>query len=169
MIPAKTLTLKEFSKRYPPGGSADRSHGGRSWTDIQPCGQNVLNDIPANAKSWSTSSERSAEKIPILFLRERSFRNFELRSLQAVVKEISSGKSVFSHVLISPEDVFAIFGNDFMEEMEAVQRDASHTCVCLLTQKIISSGSFKKPFETYSHLNQIATATRATHLNRTES
>ena len=101
----------------------DRSHGGRSRTDIQPCGQNVLNDIPANAKSchvYEVDVLRTfcGEDTYPISQREEFQQLRKLRSLQAVVKEISPGKSVFSHMLISPKDVFAIFGNDFMEEMK---------------------------------------------------
>jgi len=49
----------------------------------------------------------------------------ELTSLEAVVKEISPGKSVFSHMLVSPDDVVAIFGNEFRKEMESIQKDVS--------------------------------------------
>jgi hypothetical protein len=49
----------------------------------------------------------------------------QFQSLEAVFKEISPGKSVFSHMLVSPEDVGKIFGPDFHQEMERIQRDVS--------------------------------------------
>jgi len=45
-----------------------------------------------------------------------------LKSLEAVFKEITSGESVFSHVLISPKDVFKIFGEEFVENESHPER-----------------------------------------------
>ena len=45
----------------------------------------------------------------------------ELKSLEAVVKETDSGKSVFSHTLVSPADVRKMFGDDFMKKMKDIQ------------------------------------------------
>lgn len=69
-----------------------------------------------------------------------------------MIKEISPGKSVFSHVLISPEDVQKIFGKDFRKEMESIQGDVSLPFICWLIYKILGLGSFKKEFEEYSRL-----------------
>jgi hypothetical protein len=49
----------------------------------------------------------------------------QLQSLEALFKEISPGKSVFSHMIVSPEDVRELFGPDFRQEMEMIQRDVS--------------------------------------------
>jgi hypothetical protein len=56
----------------------------------------------------------------------------QLQSLEAVFKEISPGKSVFSHMIVSPEDVREIFGPDFRQEMEMIQRDVSVPSLYLL-------------------------------------
>jgi len=139
MIPAKALTPKEFAQRYPPGVSVNGSHGGCSRMDIQPCGEDILNDIPPNTTSCLVyqvdilRTFRKDDTYPIP--RGAEFQQLRaLKSLRAVVKETSPGISVFSHMLISPEDVMAIFGDDFMEEMKAIQRDVISTCVCWLTE-----------------------------------
>ena len=68
--------------------------------------------------------------VHIRSLRATKFKDHrKLQSLEAVVKEISPGKSVFSHMLVSPEDVREIFGQDFRQEMESIQRDVSVPCL----------------------------------------
>jgi hypothetical protein len=152
MIPAETLTPKEFAKRYRPGG---RSIGARSPKNIK--GEDIINDIPTNAKSCRVYNVQVLRKFrgddtyPIP-QGDELYQSRELKSLEAVVKEISPGKSVFSHMFVSPQDVLATFEEDFVEEMKAIQRDVNQICGLWLTEKIIGLGSFKKPFETYSCL-----------------
>ena len=56
----------------------------------------------------------------------------ELKSLEAVVKRMSDGNTVFSHMLVSPADVSDMFGEEFMEKMRDIQRDVL-TCSVGLT------------------------------------
>ena len=134
---------------------------GHSRKNVIPSGADhslsILNDIPVMAKSFVVYDNkilgafRGDDTYPLPEGDElKQLR--ELKSLEAVVKEISPGKSVFSHMLVSPDDVVAIFGNDFRTELENIQKDVIGTCGCWLICKILGKGSFKKPFEAYSRL-----------------
>lgn len=90
----------------------------------------ILNDVPTVATSCliygydvlKKHSGDSTYPIP----EKDEFKNLrELKSLEAVVKKISPGNTVFSHMLVSPADVLKLFGEDFMKEMRDIQRDVS--------------------------------------------
>ena len=137
MIPTRTLTPKEFSKCYPPWGNVDKPRGTRSRKDVNTASVDeslsILNNIPMRATSCLIYNNnilrtfRGDDTYPIP--EGDQFQQLrELKSLEAVVKEITPNKAVFSYMLVSPEDVLAIFGEDFMEEMKAIQRDVNRTC-----------------------------------------
>jgi hypothetical protein len=135
MIPAKCLTPTEFAKQFPPGGSTGSSRDTRS-RNINPGSLtdehslSIINDIPTSAKSClvydatTLRTYRGDETYPIP--QGAEFKQLrELKSLEAVVKQISRGKSVFSHMLVSPEDVVAMFGSEFRKELESIQKDVN--------------------------------------------
>jgi hypothetical protein len=141
MIPSKSLTPTEFAKQYPRGGTVNKSRGRGSRTNIVSGSADeslsIVNDVPTRAKSFRTYDTnilrtfRGDDKYPLPEGDEiKQLR--ELKSLEAVVKEISPGKSVFSHMLVSPDDVVAIFGNEFRTELANIQKDVIGTCGCWL-------------------------------------
>ena len=109
MIPAKTLTPKAFAKHYPPG---PRAIGACSRGNIEPKGEDIIIDIPVNDKSCRVYNVELLRKFqgddtyPIP-QGDKFDQRRELKSLEAVIKEISPGKSVFSHMFASPEYVYS--------------------------------------------------------------
>src|SRR5271154_5454767 len=129
MIPSITLTKEKFIEQYPPSGRTGR----RSRKNIDVGGgvsPSIINDIPGQAKSFTVYNNKVLQEhrgdctYPIP--KGDKFKDHrQLQSLDAVLKEISPGKSVFSHMIVSPEDVWEMFGPDFRQEMERIQRDVS--------------------------------------------
>ena len=135
MIPAISLTTKDFTQRYPPSGSGRNNPRSRKNIDVGGgVSPSIINDIPKKTNSCivynneDLKAHRGDCTYPIP--EGDKFKDHrKLQSLEAVVKEISPGKSVFSHMLVSPEDVREIFGQDFRQEMESIQRDVSVPCL----------------------------------------
>lgn len=137
MIPAITLNPQTFANKFPPGGNgktpthvaSKATDNGRGRSD-DISSHPILNDVPTVATSCliygydvlKKHSGDSTYPIP----EKDEFKNLrELKSLEAVVKKISPGNTVFSHMLVSPADVLKLFGEDFMKEMRDIQRDVS--------------------------------------------
>ena len=106
--------------------------------DVNTSTHPIINDIPTTASSclvykWAIIQSFSGDSTyPIPTNNE--FKNLrELKSLQAVVKQISPGNAVFSHMFVDPHDVLILFGEDFMEEMRDIQSDVKILCYILLT------------------------------------
>jgi hypothetical protein len=130
MIPARRLTPQEYLQEFPRGcrspfpsseNDSDHSSGHGS---VHPS-HNIINDVPLPAKSFLIYKHAVLKEyegdgtFPIP--QSDQFQHLrKLNSLDAVVKETDSGKSVFSHMLVSPADVRKIFGDDFHE------RDGTH-------------------------------------------
>lgn len=123
--------------RYPPGGK-------RRTSSRHP----ILNDVPLAATSCllyqfndlKDNAEDHTFPIPDAFGELR-----ELKSLEAVVKQMPDGKNtVFSHIFVSPADVAALLGVELLE-MKEIQRDVRDYCVVLIRD-------FTKPFQKYSQL-----------------
>lgn len=134
MIHATSLTPEQFAEQYPRGGSTGKTRGNRSKNDINAGSESpgIINDIPTMAtstlvyKTRTLRTYRGDETYPIP--QGDEFQQLrQLKSLEAVVKEISPGESVFSHMWVSPDDVAAIFGNEFKAELEKIQKDVSRT------------------------------------------
>ena len=133
MIPSKRLTPREFAKRYPHSGSVDKARGNHSRNINAGCKDeslSILNDIPTRATSYLVYETkilrtfRGDDTYPIP--EKGDFQQLrKLKSLEAVVKEISPAKSVFSHMLVSPDDIVAIFGEEFRKTLETIQKDVS--------------------------------------------
>jgi hypothetical protein len=130
MIPSITLTKEKFIEQYPPRGCGGNNPRSRKKNVGGGASPSIINDIPGQAKSFIVYDNKVLEKhrgdctYPIP--KGDKFKDHrQLQSLEAVVKKISPGKSVFSHMIVSPEDVGKIFGPDFRQEMERIQRDVS--------------------------------------------
>jgi hypothetical protein len=131
MIPATTLTPTEYSSKFPPGGRGEMSTQTASKTaESGLVSHPILNDNPEVAKSYRlykiedlrAHAGDSTYPIP----KRDGFEMLpELESLQAVVKEISEGVSVFLHMLVSPKDVLKLFGEDFVKELKKIQSDVN--------------------------------------------
>jgi hypothetical protein len=135
MIPAITLNTQMFAKKCPPGGkgktpahAASKATENRLGSSDDISRHPILNDVPTVATSCliydydvlKKHSGDSTYPIP----EKDEFKNLrELKSLEAVVKRISPGNTVFSHMLVSPADVLKLFGEDFMKDMRDIQRD----------------------------------------------
>jgi len=136
MIPAINLNPKEYTKKFLPGGKGKTSthtaskvteNGGKFRDDFR---HPILNDIPTVATSCKIYDHDDLKNhigdstYPIPDDDElKKLR--ELKSLEAVMKRISPGNTVFSHMLVSPADVLELFGEDFMKEMRDIQRDVN--------------------------------------------
>lgn len=125
MIPATSLTAEEFHKRFHPGGNASR--------DVNSPNHPILSDIPGAATSclvyrYTTLNNfigDSTYPIPA----NDGFKSLrEIQSLQAVVKQISPGNTVFSHMFVDPHDALILFGEEFMKEMREIQSDVKVQC-----------------------------------------
>lgn len=137
MIPAMRLSKNEFQMKFLPGGNRTV----RPQATFMPAeGRDVitskhhpiLNDIPPTATScliynYSELKSYSGDSTyPIPGIDE--FKNFrELKSLQAVVKQLSDGNTVFSHMFVDPHDVLRLLGWEFMNELRDIQRDVNRT------------------------------------------
>jgi len=118
-------------QQHPPSGCGGTSPRSRKTVDVSGgASPSIINDIPGQAKSFTVYNNKVLQEhcgdctYPIP--KGDKFKDHrQLQSLDAVFKEISPGKSVFSHMLVSPEDVREIFGQDFRQEMESIQRDVS--------------------------------------------
>jgi hypothetical protein len=156
MIPSTRLTRIEFAQRFPPGGKPNPSPPNApskarkkddSSTEIP--NHAILNDVPTVSTSClvynydelqkhagdSTYPVPSAEHFPNLR---------QLESQQAVFKRINDGKCVFLHMLLSPEDVLKVFGQEFRDELLSIQRD-----VCPIFNQLIADhwqGTVPKAF-----------------------
>ena len=137
MIPARRLTPQEYLQEFPPGGRPpfsssqlnDTDHTNGHGPSRRP--RSIINDVPLSAKSFLIHKQDVLKEFggdgtfPIPQSDEFQYLR-ELKSLEAVVKETDPGKSVFSHMLVSPADVRKIFGDDFMKKMEVVQNLVCH-------------------------------------------
>ena len=142
MIPARRLTPQEYLQEFLPGGrppfpssqnDTRRSNGHGSY----PYPRNIINDVPLSAKSFLIYKHSVLKEyggggtFPIP--QSDEFQHLrELKSLEAVVKETDSGKSVFSHMLVSPADVCKIFGDHFMKKMEVIRNLVRHNMFNML-------------------------------------
>ena len=138
MFRSTNLSPKEFARKFPPGGNEKTSAQGAPSEALETKGGNthriskhpILNDIPTAATSCliynyedlKDDTRDSTYPIP----KTEEFQALrELKSLEAVVKRMSDGNTVFSHMLVSPADVLNLFGESFMKEMKEIQRDVS--------------------------------------------
>jgi len=115
----------------------------------------IINDTPINARSCFVYEKEVLKTYGGDFrypLPEENHFNQcrKLNSLEAV-KEIGPGKTVFSHMYVSPEDVEMIFEEEFMSTLKDIQTDVSLFC-CLTAFKLVGMGSYKKSFEKYPRL-----------------
>src|SRR5437763_11329855 len=135
MIRAINMSPKEFARKYPPGGKGKEStHTPSKSADYSGSSRRfrhpILNDIPTAATScliYKYEDLKSAAgdcTYPIPETQEFEALR-ELKTLEAVVKLLPDGTTVFSHMLVSPGDVSNLFGEEFMREMKAIQR---HVC-----------------------------------------
>ena len=132
MIPAICLSKPEFCRKFTPGGKRTA----RSYTTFKPAKSQdfntfnhpILNDIPPTAASCliynyaqlKNYSGDSTYPIPA----NDEFKNHrKLKSLQAVVKLLSDGNTVFSHMFVHPHDVLKLLGEDFIKELRDIQSD----------------------------------------------
>lgn len=130
MIPGKTLTPQQFADQYPPSGSRGRRSFGRTESGTDHL--SIINDIPLKARSCFVYDNEVLKKyggdstypLPDEFNHCR-----KLNSLEAVVKQIGPGKTVFSHMYVGPEDVEMIFGKNLMSVMKSIQRDVRASSV----------------------------------------
>ena len=140
MIPARQLTYLQYRKEFPRGGkgppppSAPKNKSRHSNGTANDPGRNIINDVPLAAKSFliykhSILKEYEGDgTFPIPEGDE--FQDLrQLETLRAVVKEIDCGKSIFSHMWVSPGDVRKILGKDFMEKLELIQKLVRSTAI----------------------------------------
>jgi len=90
----------------------------------------IINDIPTMATSclvYNTKALRQFQGDETYPIPQRDeFQQLrQLKALEAVMKELSPGQSVLSHMLVSADDVAAIFGNEFKPELDNIQKDVS--------------------------------------------
>lgn len=99
----------------------------------------LLNDIPAAADSAivyavndlrSDSVDSIPDEIADPFSRPTSHR--ELKSLQAVMKSVPGDpkSAVFSHMLILPDDLKCVMGDDIVSKLWKLQKDVSNHAPC---------------------------------------
>lgn len=95
------------------------------------CRHPILNDIPTIATScliydYEELKKHAGDSTYPIPAADDYANLHELKSRQAVVKKLSDGNSVFSHMLVLPNDVIRIFGEEaaeFRDELEGLQRD----------------------------------------------
>ena len=136
MIPAVELKKEHFHRKFAPGGNpASKAAVSREAnTSTHP----ILNDIPPSATSClvykcGTLKDFNSDSAYLLPTEEEFPNLRKLESLQAVVKAISVGKAVFSHMFVDPDDVLKLFGDEFIENMKDIQRDVKMEFYILLT------------------------------------
>ena len=88
----------------------------------------ILNDIPTVATScliykYSTLQSYIGDSTYPIPTNDEFKSLRQLKSLQAVAKEISDGNVVFSHMFVNAGDLRQLVGEDIMEEMEDIQKD----------------------------------------------
>jgi hypothetical protein len=89
--------------------------------------RSIINDVPLSAKSFliynhSVLKEYEGDgTFPVPQSDEFQYLH-ELKSLEAVVKETDSNKSVFSHMFVSQGDVLQLFGDHFMKKAQLIQK-----------------------------------------------
>jgi hypothetical protein len=151
MIPARRLTPQAYVQEFPPGGRPsfpssqnDTGHSNGHGASHPP--RNIINDVPLSAKSILIYKHAVLKQyegdgtFPIP--QSGDFQHLcELKSLEAVVKETDPGKSVFSHMLVSPADVRELFGEDFMEKMEVIQKLVRHN---MFNKRLINRSSARE-------------------------
>jgi len=145
MIPALELSAAEFARRYPPGGNETSEASSR---------HPILNDVPLAAtscllyelKDLKDNAEDHTFPIPDAFGDLR-----ELKSLEAVVKRMPDGNTVFSHMFVSPADVAALLGDEVLVEMKGIQRDVHAFSVLL----IIPDHRRRRFYETFREILSI--------------
>lgn len=134
MIPAICLSKTEFHKKFPPVGKrSNRLHITSDSTESQDVNTSIhpiLNDIPPTAAScliynYAEVKSRSGNSTYPIPANDQFKNHRELKSLQAVVKQLSDGNTVFSHMFVHPHDVLKLLGKDFMTEMKGIQRDVT--------------------------------------------
>jgi len=134
MILAKFLTSNQFAKQYLHDESVDKSRDNRSRKNVNLGSADeslsILNDISTMTTSclvYDIKILRTFRDDDTYSISERAeFKQLrELKSLKAVIKEIAFGKSIFSHMLVSLDDVVTIFENEFRKEMKSIQKKIS--------------------------------------------
>jgi hypothetical protein len=134
MIPGGKFTPQEFARIFPPAGSGRCPPRYNGFNSEEP--PSIINDIPIKAKSCFVydievlKTYRGDNTYPIPDVNQFS-QGRELISLEAVVKRIGPGKSVFSHMYVAPEDVQALFGDDFVSTLGSIQTDVRTSCIIL--------------------------------------
>src|SRR5579859_4368765 len=99
----------------------------------------LLNDVPPVANSaicYAVNDLRSSrvdsipDEIADPFSRPTNYR--ELKSLQAVMKSVSGDtkSAVFSHMLILPDDLERVLGDDIVSKLWKLQKDVSIHLPC---------------------------------------
>lgn len=108
------ILLSQKKDPHDPNGSPTRSTS------------SIINDVPKCARSFLIyeygvlKGHRGDGTFPAP--QSDEFQHLrQLKSLEAVVKEISDGNSVFSHMVVSPPDVQELFGDEFMKTMKNIQ------------------------------------------------
>ena len=96
--------------------------------DVNTSTHPIINDIRTTASSClvyelTTIQSISGDSTYTIPMSDEFETLGELKSLQAVVKQISVGNVVFSHMFVDPHDVLILFGENFMEEMRDIQSD----------------------------------------------
>jgi len=156
MISARTLTPHDFLQEFPPCGSGHGAelHSSLAKDPHDPNGcptsptSSIINDVPKCARSFLIYNHdvlkrhRGDGTFPAP--QRDEFQGLrQLKSLEAVVKEISDGKSVFSHMVVSPPDVRKLFGNEFMKRMQYIQNLVRPNLPLCLIDRSSGKGSLR--------------------------
>jgi hypothetical protein len=119
-IPATTYSLEEFAHEFPPvSDSASSSEGSTP-------GSSTVNDVPLAASSClvydlNVLEQHIGDSTYPLPADDEFPLHRQLQSCQAVYKRIAGGPCIFSHMLVSPEDIPSVFGREFLKELEAAR------------------------------------------------
>ena len=124
MLPIKSVSPTEFCAEFPPRSKRTIKTGIND-----PGNHRIWNDVPSRATritvyEHDALQNHNADVYPIPSHDQFSSLR-KLNSLEAVVKQVSPGNALFSHMLVDPEDVAKLFGESFMEELREIQRDVS--------------------------------------------
>ena len=108
-----------------------------------------MNDVPPGATSCRVYSYNDLQKcrpIPPVYSIPEDFQEcYQLESLQAVFKTIpgASNTCIFSHMLVSPEDIEATLGEKIFQDMRDVQA-AVCSFISPLTSRLPETENTKK-------------------------
>ena len=137
MIPAKAFSVSEFKRRFPFKGPID-ARADFEGPNNTLSHESIMNDVPPGATSCRVYSYNDLEKYrpipPIYSIPEEFQKCRQLKSLQAVFKTIPGAPNtcIFSHMLVSPEDVEATLSEKVFQDMREVQAAVS----CLLCHSV---------------------------------